>query len=232
MLKTHKHILIIMPPKYNVVSELQNYMLSRLDVVVVVQKPIKPKQKDLFFSPGGDSLFWCLYVMKNGFCSYEMEPASFAKEKMEKIQYITRLRENKKVLKDHRIRKLPEIETSLSLDKHIDLNTFFALCALDNINADIVKPHTYCDIISNTEITNTFVIRQVGKRYKLEYEPTDISSLSYATSHFKLPLKSIGYYKLSNLHDICKQLQMVIPVECKKKQDIYALISNVINKID
>jgi len=106
------------------------------------------------------------------------------------------------------------------------------LCALDNINAVVIKQQTYCDIISNTESLNTFVIREVGKRYKLEYEPQDISSLSYASSHFKLPLKSIGYYKLSNLHDICKQLQIVIPVECKKKQDIYNLITIAINKID
>ena len=91
-----------MTNKYNVVSDLQNYMFSKQIVIPIpttviptlipiVIVPIKPDVviKDLFFSPRGlqDTLFWCFYVMANGMVSYEKETASFEKEKMEKIKY-------------------------------------------------------------------------------------------------------------------------------------------------
>lgn len=238
-------------PKYNIVSELQNYMFPQLI------KDVKPIAKNVFmtlankmqtqtqpilvrtnntrysyFSPGGDSLFWCFYVMKNGISAYEQEPASFVKEKTEKFRYIELMRANKAVFKAHRIRKLCDIEASLSMDKHIDMATFMALCALEQLNAVIFKNQLYSDIIGNTSTNEIYVLHQTGNRYKLEYEPNDVEKLKYDTSHFKLPLKSISGYKLSDLHDICTKLKMIIPVECKKKQDIYDLILGHVNKID
>ena len=81
--------------KYNVVSELQNYMFSRTEPrepkLTIPQEPklTTPNQKQTanpFFSPRMvDSLFWCFYVMKNGLVAYEQEPSTFVKEKEEKM---------------------------------------------------------------------------------------------------------------------------------------------------
>lgn len=244
--------------KYNIVSELQNYMFSQLiketkpipinvflktQIVAPVQPthvslPIKPpvllpNNKFTFFSPSGDSLFWCFYVMKNGISAYEQEPASFVKEKTEKFRYIELLRANKSMFKSNRLFKLCDVEASLSMDKQIDTPTFMALCALEQLNAVIFKKQLYSDIIGNTSTNAIHVLHQNGNnRYKLEYDINDIEKLNYTASHFKLPLKSISGYKLSDLHNICARLKMIIPVECKKKQNIYDLILAHVNKID
>lgn len=241
------------PSKYNIVHELQNYMFPKIikekpNVVPLVNRAervevsrVEPKMvnavpfvnpRAMFFSPRGDSLFWCFYVMKNGISAYEQEPASFVKEKTEKFRYIELLRTNKAILKMHRIQKLSDIEATLSMDKCIDMSTFLALCALEQLNVVLFQNQLYTDMIGNTSTNKIWVIHRNTNRYKLEYEPQDITTLNYEITHFKLPLKSISSYKLSDLQNICSRLKLIIPVECKKKQNIYDLITTHINKID
>lgn len=226
--------------KYNVVSELQNYMFSKqiqilqqVPIPVPVPVHIKPVIKDLFFSPRGhqDTLFWCFYVMTNGIVSYEKESASFEKEKVEKIKYISILRKNKDVLKQHNIHKYSDIESNLCLDKRINLNTFFALCALEKLNAIILKNRIYSDIVSDLT-SQMYILHCDNDRFKLDYETCDIANLTYTDTRFKLPLKSISSYKLIDLQTISNKLEIILPTECKKKQDIYALIKTCLNKID
>ena len=188
--------------------------------------------RTIFFSPRGDSLFWCFYVLKNGITAYEQEPASFVKEKTEKFRYIELLRTNKPILKMHRIQKLCDIEATLSMDKCIDMSTFLALCALEQLNVVVFQNQLYTDMIGNTSTNKIYVMYRNANKYKLEYDSHDIATLKYETTHFKLPLKSISSYKLSDLQSICARLKVIIPVECKKKQNIYDLITAHINKID
>jgi hypothetical protein len=234
------------PPnnKYNVVSDLQNYMFSKqmpllVPVLVPVLVPaLVPTKRDiviksLFFSPRGqqDTLFWCFYVMANGMVSYEKEVASFENEKIEKIKYISILRNNKDILKQHGIHKFSEIESNLSLDKQVSLNTFFALCALEKLNATVIKNRIYSDIVSDLT-SQMHTLECHNGKFKLEYEMKDISTLTYQNTHFKLPLKSISSYKLNELQLISNKLEIVLPSGCKKKQDIYVLIKECVNKID
>ena len=239
------------PSKYNIVYDLQNYMFPKIiketikKTILVNDVPLKNEMqmprstvvpfvnpKTVFFSPRGDSLFWCFYVMKNGITSYEQEPASFVKEKTEKFKYIELLRTNKPILKMHRIQKLSDIEATLSMDKCIDMATLLALCALEQLNVVVFQNQLYTDMIGNTSTNKIWVLHRNANRYKLEYEQQDITTLNYETTHFKLPLKSISSYKLSDLQSICSRLKLIIPVECKKKQNIYDLITAHINKID
>lgn len=250
--------------KYNVVAELQNYMFSRTIPVVkpppIVKKTVLKSEKVVtrlaepvvapekvvaieetvpilnpFFSPRmTDTLFWCFYVMKNGLVAYEQEPSTFVKEKEEKIKYVLLLRNSKQLLKKHKITKLVDIENNLSLEKTINMATFFALCTLENMNAVVLQPKTniYSDVCVNAESGTMFVLNQDKHRFKLVLDQSPISELTYEKTHFKLPLRSISAYKLGDLHDICKRLRIIIPAECKKKQDIYSLITDVVNKID
>jgi hypothetical protein len=250
--------------KYNVVSELQNYMFSKTvipndvipnDVIIPIPKVIPkvimsipkvviskvimsiPIPKVIipipspFFSPRvSDQLFWCFYVMKNGVVAYEMEQSTFVKEKEEKIKYVLLLRNCKGLLKTHKIGK--DFETNLSFDKTINLSTFFALCALENINAVVLRSQLYSDICANPLCTTTFVLNQNKHKTTLVLEQCPTADLQYEKTHFKLPLKSISAYKLCDLQNICTRLNLIVPPECKKKQAIYALITDALNKID
>jgi len=251
--------------KYNVVSELQNYMFSKIvipnDVIIPISKVITPisiskvitpisipkvitpisipkveisipkVEISPFFSPRvSDQLFWCFYVMKNGVIAYEMEQSTFVKEKEEKIKYVLLLRNSKDLLKTHKIGK--DFETNLSFDKTINLSTFFALCALENINAVVLRSQLYSDICANPLCTTMFVLNQRKHKTTLVLEQCLIADLQYEKTHFKLPLKSISAYKLCDLQNICTRLNLIVPPECKKKQAIYALITDGVNKID
>lgn len=229
-----------MTNKYNVVADLQNYMFSRtvVDIPAAPSLPLPPPplqplapRPSPFFNPRmTDTLFWCFYVMKNGIVAYEQEPATFVKEKEEKIKYVLLIRNSKELLKKHKITKLIDIENNLSLEKNITIATFFALCILENVNAVILqnKPHVYSDICVNLTSGRMFVLNQERNRFKLMLDHLAMSELTYEKTHFKLPLKSISSYKLSELQDICSKLQLIVPAECKKKQDLYLLISNVL----
>ena len=118
------------------------------------------------------------------------------------------------------------------MDKCIDMSTFLALCALEQLNVVVFQNQLYTDMIGNTSANKIWVLHRNANRYKLEYDSQDMTTLKYETTHFKLPLKSISSYKLSDLQNICSRLKLIIPVECKKKQNIYDLITTHINKID
>ena len=103
---------------YNdVINELQDYMItndlvkrsllykkvdflsppsSSLSNNVIKDKPIimDKKKQTVFYPKQKDSLFWCFYILKNGFSNYEMEINNqyFVVEKTEKFKYLARLR--------------------------------------------------------------------------------------------------------------------------------------------
>ena len=168
------------PEKYNiVVSSLQNYIFTEQNMGVAL-KPTTPtttqlkpkisrdaksndaalKTRERFFIPRQkDTLFWCFYIIKNGFSKYEMEPTSYIKERNEKIKYVEMLRERKHLLKEHKIKPISDIEDYLANKEQINLKTFIALCILEGINIIILDTVTYIEYnIENSQ--NVFVIHK------------------------------------------------------------------------
>ena len=195
----------------------------------------KPKQKD--------SLFWCFYILKNGFSNYEMEINNqyFVVEKNEKFKYIDLLRKNKDLLKMHKIKPLTQLEDELANKDKISPKTFFALCALENINVLLVdKRKVYellCVDIDKTHPINIVHRNNTNYEHLIELEVTEEIINKYRETYYKLTsfdttLKSIGSYKLEELIDLCKKLNIDIE-EYKNnklakqkitKKDIYELL--------
>ena len=139
----------------------------------------KPKQKD--------SLFWCFYILKNGFLNYEMEIHNqyFIVEKKEKFKYIELLRQNKELLKIHKIKPFTELEDDLANKERISVKTFFALCILENINVLLVDKRkifelTCIDISSENPVN---IVHRNRKNYEhyIETEVTDNICLLYTS---------------------------------------------------
>jgi hypothetical protein len=103
-------------------------------------KPIKPTfasshDNSFFYPKQKDTLFWCFYILKYGFESYEMlGPINIVIEKKIKIEYIELLRKKKQELKAKKIAQMAHVENKLANDFIIDLKTFFMLCAVEKIN--------------------------------------------------------------------------------------------------
>jgi hypothetical protein len=123
------------------------------DIIVHKKESIyKPRQKD--------SLFWCFYILKNGFSNYEMEIINqyFVVEKTEKFRYVELIRKNKDILKIHKIKPLTELEDDLANKDKISIKTFFALCVLENINILLVDKRKIFEL-TFTDIDDKIITR-------------------------------------------------------------------------
>ena len=194
-------------------------------------KIYKPKQKD--------SLFWCFYILKNGYSNYEMEINNqyFVVEKNEKFKYIEIIRKNKDILKIHKIKPLTELEDDLANKDKISVKTFFALCVLENINVLLVDNRKIFELIC-VDIDDKHpvnIIHRNSKTYEnhIELNVTNEVLQKYRETYYNINsfdanLKAMGSYKLDELIDLCKKLNINIEInedkKKKTKKDIYELL--------
>jgi len=197
----------------------------------VIDSIYRPKQKD--------SLFWCFYILKNGYSNYEMEINNqyFTVEKTEKFKYIDTIRKNKDILKIHKIKPFTELEDDLANKERISIKTFFALCVLENINVLLVDKRKIfeltCADIDDKHPVNIVHRNNQTYEHHIELNVTNDNLQKYRETYYKLnnfdsTLKSMGSYKLEELIDLCKKLNINIETSVDKKKktkkDIYELL--------
>jgi len=204
------------------------------------EKIIKVKEKDSIYRPKQkDSLFWCFYILKNGYSNYEMEINGqyFTVEKKEKFKYIDMIRKNKDILKIHKIKPLTELEDDLANKERISVKTFFALCILENINAILVDKRKIIELlcvdIDDKHPVNIIHRNNQTYEHHIELIVTPEILQKYRETYYKMinfdsTLKAIGSYNLEELTDLCKKLNINIEPSIDKKKktkkDIYELL--------
>ena len=212
----------------------QDIKIQDIKTLVINTNIYKPMKKD--------SLFWCFYILKYGFSKYEMEIGSqyFLVEKTEKYANIDLLRtkENKDLLKINKIKPFSDLEDDLANKERISIKTFFALCVIEKMNILLVDNRKiYKSINNDSPIIN--VIHRNSKTYEHHIELNvnddviaEFKEKYYNVSGFDNALKSMSAYKVDELQDICKQLNINILEKEKEnakpkkltKKDIYELI--------
>ena len=218
-----KHIIqpILIPKPKQTTNFKQLTNNNQLSSNKVIQKPVLLKKETNYKPKQKDSLFWCFYILKKGFSNYEMEINNqyFVVEKAEKFKYIDLIRKNKNILKIHKIKPLTELEDDLANKDKISPKTFFALCILENINVILVDKRKIfeliCIDIDDTHPVN--IIHRNNKTYEhhIELDVTMEMIQKYRDTYYKMSsfdsmLKSIGSYKLDELIELCKQLNVPI----------------------
>jgi len=190
--------------------------------------------KEVVFIPKeNDTLFWCFYIMKHGDLSYEMlEKRNFITEKKLKIEYIEKIRKEKQVVKFHKFTTLTHLENALANETKIDVNTFLTLCAIENLNVIYINKKTFFEIVKND--TNVIYILHSLNNHKYGFEINiDDKVIKIRESLFKLDdinkqIKAISFYKIDELVDICKKLEIeTVNKETNKKKskkDLYELL--------
>ena len=213
---------------------------------------MKPEiiKKDTIYKPRQkDSLFWCFYIIKYGFSKYEMEIGNqhFVVERQEKFRYIDLLREtkNKDLIKLHKIKPLTILEDDLANQDRISVKTFFALCITENINMMLIDKRKIYEIIT-TDDPKIHVVHRNSITYEhhIELDVPAETIDKYRETYYKMPsfdvsLKSMTSYKLDELLELCKKLDINIDTNIdtknetnndalvkkkKTKKDIYELL--------
>ena len=167
-----------------------------------------------------DSLFWCLYIIKNGLINYtKLTNRCYVIEKQFKIEYIDRIRKEKQLLKQYKFDTITNIENKLVNEELIDVNTFLSLCVIGNLNIFFIKKKTYYELIMN-DSNRIYKVELFNDTKKYGFEETTKDNLDdfrkncYKLDNMEKPVKSLSFYKTQDLIDIC--IKLGIETKCIK----------------
>lgn len=214
------------------------------------QQPSEYSTCNDYFTPKqSDSLFWCFYILCNGYKSYEYETNYFTAEQQFKIHTVEKVKrgDNKQILKDNKISK-NSFESGLM--GTITPKVLHALCIFYGINIFYVHNNTYYDMIIdsakpisiiryNAETHNYSVGMGIGGDI-LNETHTAPKFCEYIEkikeSHWKLeslekPLRAITSYSVMEIIDICNKLDISIINESNKKKTKADLYSSILQKL-
>jgi hypothetical protein len=198
-------------------------------------KIISQKSSSVFTPSERDGLFWCFYVIKNGFAAYEYpQTTSFINEKNIKIQLIENLREKKQLLKTKKIKNIKEdVEDDLANQQKISVKTFIALCISENINVLFIHKRKYFEMICD-ENSRYHVIHKYDnpEKYCYEIDTSNEEIEKYKKDFFEMesfekPLKAISNYKVIELLGFAKKLGLEEKhenIHKKNKKELYELL--------
>lgn len=225
--------------KYKLISDKDKYKdKDKSKFIKPIYKTNASEKPVLFVPKEQDTLFWCYYIILNGEGSYEMlnvKNSLIAKQM--KINYVSKIRENKQIIKTYKFDTITSIENNLANDNNISIKTVMSLCAIDKINLIFVSRKTYFELLMN-DIGPVYIIREVEfqSKYNKKYgfEIADINSLEiirttlYKIDNLNKPIKALSSYKVNDLTDICLKLGIeIIKSETGKnmtKNELYETI--------
>jgi len=203
-----------------------------------------------YFTPSqSNSLFWCFYIIYNGFASYEYESNYFTAEQQFKIQTIEKVKkgEGKTSLKEHKISKTC-FESGLLGSTNINAKTLYALCLCYNLNIFYIYKNTYYEMISSIEKPIHIIKYNAETNNYSICLPVDINATETLSKHseyiektkekyWKLdsldkPLRPVTAYSVQDLVNICSKLEIDITCETTNKKKTKAeLYSAILQKL-
>ena len=229
--------------KYEFNNENLKNKLYRENIIEVKEKKkkviekIKKEEKDIFIPDEEDSLFWCYIIYKYGYSEYELKrEKKYESITSMKIDLVYTVRENKDLLKKLKLRK-SKVEENLTNDKRKNLDTFLFLIAVNEMNLIYINGQTYYEelysdeekicIIKYEKEQDKYGLYDVSKEKLEELKKTRLHILNISK-----PIKSLSSYKVLELKEICKTLNIDImktETKCKTKKELYQLIQEKIN---
>jgi hypothetical protein len=230
-----KHIQDYMFNNTTICKSLENKIREDYKNKKIKEQNNKMEQinKNFVFPYENDSLFWCLYIIKNGFMKYsQLMNRNIVLEKQLKIEYVERIRKEKQLIKQFKFDTLSNIENKLANENTIDIKTFLSLCVLGSLNIFFIKNNTYYELNMN-DSNKFYIIKYFNdkKKYGFEEVITDVLD-DYRNKYYKVdnidkPIKNISSYKTQDLIDICDKLQIETKnsnMKTKSKQELYDAI--------
>jgi len=192
----------------------KHQIMTTNETVQEKKEIIMKKEKDKFFYPSQkDQLYWCFFIIKNGFDAYEYpDISSYTNEKKEKINCVDILRQNKQQLKVKKIKNIKEdVEDELVNRDRIGMKTFIALCVASNLNILYIQKRKCFELIFDEESPIHVVHEMSDGKYCYEQCATKEQTDYYRNTFFKWesiekPLKAVGSYTSDELIVLSEKL--------------------------
>ena len=241
-------ILLMQMSSHNMLKQLDKYSFNKQNIQNLLsseyfeedkkndkQKSIKSKNKrkevDFYIPSEKDSLFWCWFIFKSGFSDYEINKEFFfSVEKENKIEFVNKIRNNKKMLKHMKIR-VSEMEGHLANDSILDITYLEPMLIIEKYNFIYMNEKIYYENITYPG-NPTCIVKYFNDvdKYGLfldEKKLFDYKDKLFIVDNIKKPVKGISNYKANELRDICKKLNIDImktPTKTKTKKELYQLV--------
>lgn len=182
----------------------------------------------LFIPKNNDKLFWCLYILKNGLNSYNLNfNSGFSIEKEMKIQAVTFMKNN-----EHNIKiKKTEVESNLLFDKKMSVQSLSLLCNMLKMNVRLVNNNFYYEFLNNESDEFKYIMIE-NKNYGINLDNNNNSvDDKLLITNVSKPINSLSYYKLDELIQLANKLKINVKNENNKnktKKDIYDEVYKII----
>lgn len=185
------------------------------------------KNKDFFINEK-DKLFWYLFIFENGFEAYNMLGRNkYSKEMDDKVEFVKYLKNEKRMLKDFKL-KFSDIQENI-LYNPLNIYSLLAITELKKINLIYYTDTLY---FTNQKFDKECLIiyyNQENKSFK-KVDNVDINEIKknrLNIQYIQKPIKGLSSYKVSELEEICKILNintMKNGVKKLKKKELYEKI--------
>jgi len=133
------------------------------------------------------------------------------------------------LLKKYKLKKT-EIESELLNDEKLTLKGFLAICIYNNINFILINNRKYYELTVTDEISDDIdecnIIKFENKNYSVDItedkELIKNKIVTYRNNYYKIdnltkPIRAFSSYSLTDLHEICNNLQIKVTNETGKK---------------
>lgn len=171
-----------------------------------------------------DTLLWCAYIMIHGIEKFECVENHYTESNVFKFQMVEYIRAKKTMLKPHKI-AASSVEESLVHKPYINLETFQAIAVCYNLSVCIIQDRKIFEVGRSDNDKNTFILEKIKGKFGL-YIGTGAGASASAGARDKTafldhvrekywsmenitsPIRSISAYKLQDLIDICRKLEI------------------------
>lgn len=194
------------------------------------------KKKTDYFYPSldcKDSLLWCWISHHYGFQEYELNKNNlYNYEINKKFEYVSYIRSNKLLLKSLKLNRT-KLEENLLDDNGINLGLFTFICLVHKYNVIYTDNYMYYEFIDDFN-TEYIMINKRNNKYGLytkeKVTKENLESFKknkWIVESITKPLRSVGSYKVAEIKEICKIMNIETMKTEKKsytKNELYEKI--------
>jgi hypothetical protein len=197
-----------------------------------------------------DTLLWCAYIMIHGIEKFDCVENHYIESNTFKFQMVEYIRTKKVLLKPHKI-SVSSVEDSLVHKPYINLETFQAIAVCYNLSVCIIQDRKIFELGRSDNDKNTFILEKIrgkfgvyigmGVRDKTAFLG-NVREKYWSMENITSPIRSISAYKLQDLIDICRKLEIsetkvvlgefgsIVSEKKKTKSELYEEIVQMIMK--
>ena len=219
---------------------------KNIDTTKEEEKEIAIDKRELISPKHQDTLFWCLFIINFGYKEYLQVDRNYGVKELEEKQKIYEFIKNNSAKVKQTNYKITNVAIQEMLSelmtpqKQTSMLSLIGLITYYNVNLLIVNEETKCmlEFWANTEMkpdTLTYILyKSSDGKYKLqfenigEYKVNELRNKYMVLEHYSKYMKSVSSYKVEELEDMARKLNIFDETKKYKKNDLYENIGKLL----